>query len=317
MFESPFWEILFGAAVCCIALAFTWPAAGKSAIDLRERQFRARSLGTGRTFDDVAKYALSRAAEDSPRNGAYLRQLKQANWHWALGEVLPPSPRAPFWNLETLWTEKYVSAALYAALGLLLGFMVFTVRFGMNAAVALVPALLSGLAGGYFGFTGPDNALKTAAARRQKAIAVEMGYRLPELRSDVLAGRTIMSAIRELGSRPGGPFVEEMRRVLVAFDVLKDEAAALNLLIERNAGNEMVLEFASQMRMAIQQGNEVNKVLNVLADAAQYRLVQHMNAQSRRNAAEMGRPLSGGSIVILALLVMLPAALSIGVLLQR
>lgn len=317
MFESPFWEILFGAAVCCIALAFTWPAAAKSAIDLRERQFRARSLGAGRTFDDVARYALARAGEDNPRNAAYVRQLKQANWHWALGEVLPPSPRAPFWNLETLWTEKYVGAALYAALGLLLGFLIVTVRFQLNATGALIPALLAAAAGGYYGFNGPDNALKTAAARRQKAIAVEMGYRLPELRSDVLAGRTIMSAIRELGSRPGGPFVEEMRRVIVAFDVLKDEVAALNLLIERNAGNEMVLEFASQMRMAIQQGNEVNKVLNVLADAAQYRLVQHMNAQSRRNAQEMGRPLSGGSIVILALLVMLPAALSIGVLLQR
>jgi hypothetical protein len=317
MFDSPFWEIVFGAAVCCLALALTWPKAAKTTVNLDDRQFRARSLGKGRELEDVARFAFGRAAEATPVNAAYVRQLKQANWYWALGEVLPPSPRAPFWNLETLWTEKYVGAALYAALGLLLGFVVFAVRFEMNAAGALVPSLCAALAGGYFGFSGPDAALKIAASRRQKAIAVEMGYRLPELRSDVLAGRTIMSAIRELGSRPGGPFVEEMRRVVVAFDVLKDEVAALNLLVERNAGNEMIVEFASQMRMAIQQGNEVNKVLNVLTDAAQYRLVQHMNAQGRKNAAEMGRPLSGGSIVILALLVMLPAALSVGVLLKR
>jgi hypothetical protein len=144
-----------------------------------------------------------------------------------------------------------------------------------------------------------------------------MGYRLPELRSDVLSGRTIMSAIRELSSRPGGAFVEELRRVTLAFDVLKDEIAALSLLVDRNQGNEMLIEFASQMRMAIQQGNEVNKVLNVMSDAAQYKLVQHMNAQGKRNALEMGRPLSGGSIVILALLVMVPAVISITSLLQR
>ncbi len=317
MFQSPFWEILFGAAVCFTVLGLTWQTRKSSSLDLKEKQFRARSLGRAAELEDVARSAIGRAACDTPQNARYVRLLKQANWYWALGEVLPPSPKAPFWNLETLWTEKYVGAVIYAALGLLLGFATLLVRAQMNATLALVGAAGVAAAVGYIGFTGPDGQLRAAARKRQKSISLEMGFRLPEVRSDVLAGRTIMSALRELAQRPGGPFIEEIRRVVTAFDVLKDEAAALQVMVERNAGHEMILEFVSQMQMAIVQGNEVNRVLNVLTDAAQYRLVQQVNAQGRKNAAEMGRPLAGGSIAILALLVMLPAALSIGAMLRR
>jgi hypothetical protein len=315
MFDSPFFELLFGAAVCCLVLGLTWRARTAPAADLRDKQFRARSLGRGREFEDVARSAFGRATEISVTNARYLRQLKQANWFWAIGEVLPPAPRAPFWNLETLWTEKYVTALVYAALGLVLGFALLLTQPDANATLAIAPALAAGAALGYLGFTAPDAQLRDAARKRQKELALEMGFRLPELRSDVLAGRTIMSAMRELGRRPGGPFVEEIRRAVTAFDVLKDEAAALDVLADRNAGTEQLIEFVSQMRMAIQQGNEVNRVLNVLTDAAQHRLVQHVTAQGKKNAQQMSRPLAAGSVAIMALLVLLPAALAVGALL--
>jgi pilus assembly protein TadC len=311
MFESPFFEILAGMAVVCLTLALTWGKGKTQAASLTDRQFRARSLGNLGVFDEFARIGLGQAAKASVVNARYLRGLKQANWYWAVGEPAMPSRRAPFWNLETLWTEKVMSAVLYAGVSIVVIFIALARLAALNATQSLVASIALGVCMAYVGFTGPDGVLRGAARRRQKQIQLEMGYRLPELRSEVLAGRTLMSAIREMSRRPGGPFVEELRRVAVSLDVLKDEAAALEVMLDRNAGNDMVAEFVSQMRMALMQGNEINRMLNVLTSAAQHRLLTHMQAQGRLNAQHMGRPLSLGSVAILALLIMLPTALAI------
>ena len=49
-------------------------------------------------------------------NAKYLGQLKQANWYWEPGEPTMPSPKAPFWNLETMWSEKIYGALVYGGL---------------------------------------------------------------------------------------------------------------------------------------------------------------------------------------------------------
>lgn len=314
--QSPFFELLGGMAVCLLAIGLTWPRAQATQPKLSDPQFRARSLGATRVFDDFARMALTRSAESSLQNMRFERQLKQANWYWVLGEIAAPARNAPFWNLETLWTEKLVGALVGGAVGFFAGF--FLLVWALQAHEALALGAAAGFAGAlaYIGYTGPDASLASAARRRQKQISLEMGFRLPELRSDVLSGRTVVAAIREMAKRPGGPFVEELRRVSVALDILKDESAALHLLLDRNHGHELLAEFVNQMQMAITHGNEVNRVLNVLTNTAQQRLLNTINAQGRRNAQEMGRPLAMGSILILALLVMLPAALGIGDLLN-
>lgn len=306
-----FFEVLGGVAVCLLVLGITWQAGAQARLP-GDRQLRPRSLDNAGVLAEFALAGQRKAVEKSPANARYLRLLKQANWYWALGEPAAPSPGVPFWNLETLWGEKLIGAALYAAGGLSSTFGLLWFGALVDGMNALLIASLLAAALGYVGYTGPDSALAGAARRRQKQIGLEMGYRLPEMRSDVLAGRTVMSALRELSRRPGGPFIEELRRVVLAFDVLKDETGALALMLDRNAGNEMVAEFVNQMTMAITHGNEVNRVLHVLAGAAQQRLLQQITAQGRRNAQEMGRPLAAGSVLILALLIMLPAALSIG-----
>ncbi len=287
--QSPFFEILGGMAACLLAIGLTWPRAHATQPKLSDPQFRARSLGATRVFDDFARMAMTRSAESSKQNLHFERQLKQANWFWALGEVAPPARNAPFWNLETLWTEKLVGALVSGALGLFAGFILLAWMLGADGLVALVAAAGFTSAMAYIGYTGPDTSLASAARRRQKQIALEMGFRLPELRSDVLSGRTVVAAIREMAKRPGGPFVEELRRVSVALDILKDESAALQLLLDRNHGHELLAEFVNQMQMAITHGNEVNRVLNVLTNTAQQRLLNTINAQGRRNAQEIGR----------------------------
>lgn len=308
---TPFFEILFGIAVLAAVLGLTWRGDGGMGVNVRDPQFRARSAGSGRWLDDFARMGARRAYQTSVRNERYLRQLKRANWFWELGEHVPPTRAAPFWNLETLWAEKFIGAALAGAAGMLAGFLLLVFAAELDPALSLLAALVFGAGAALAAFGDPDTRLAAAARKRQSQLSLEMGFRLPELRSDVLAGRTISSAMRELSKRPGGPFVEELRRVVLALDVLKDESAALAVLAERNSGNEMALEFANQMRMAVAQGNEVNKVLTILSDSAQHRLQQQVTAQGRRNAMAMGRPLALGSVVIMALLIMLPAALTI------
>jgi Flp pilus assembly protein TadB len=306
-----FFEVLGGIAVCLLVLGVTWQAGARADLP-GDPQLRPRSLGNAGVLADFALAGQRKAAEKSAANARYLKLLKHANWYWALGEPAAPVPGAPFWNLETLWGEKLIGAAAYAAGGLLGMFGLLWFGALVDGASALLSSAAMAAVLGYVGYTGPDSALAAAARRRQKLIGLEMGYRLPEMRSDVLAGRTVMSALRELSRRPGGPFIEELRRVVLAFDVLKDESGALALMLDRNAGNEMMSEFVNQMTMAIVHGNEVNRVLHVLASAAQQRLLQQVTAQGRHNAQEMGRPLAAGSVLILALLIMLPAALSIG-----
>ncbi len=289
MLQSPFFEILGGMTVCLLVIGLTWPRTHVTQPKLSDSQFRARSLGATRVFDDFARMAMSRSAEPGKQNERFEQQLKQANWHWAMGEVAPPVRGAPFWNLETLWTEKLVGASISGALGLFFGFLLFAWVLGADATISLGAALGFACALAYIGYTGPDTSLASAARRRQKQISLEMGFRLPELRSDVLSGRTVVAAIREMAKRPGGPFVEELRRVSVALDILKDESAALHLLLDRNHGHELLAEFVNQMQMAITHGNEVNRVLNVLTNTAQQRLLNTINAHGRRNAQETGR----------------------------
>jgi hypothetical protein len=260
----------------------------------------------------IASRGAQRAGRDSVVDQRMLRLLKQADWLWVAGEPGTPRRESAFWDVETMWAEKHLSAVTYGAAAFAAGWLLLTTGVGLDAFTALAGAVAFTGAAAYLGWSAPDAAVQGAAAQRQRTIALEMGYRLPELRSDVLAGRTIMSALRELAERPGGAFVEEVRRVIFAFDVVKDEAEALAVMLDRNASNEMVSEFVNQMTMAVSNGNEVSRVLDVLASAAQQRLLQQIAAQGRRNAQEMGRPLAAGSVLIMALLIMLPASFTIG-----
>ena len=307
----PFFEILAGVAVFLIAVAFSVANVRPTADGIVSHQLPRRARANG-ILRAIARRGVRRAGASSAADARYLRELKQANWHWVAGEPIAPDPRAPFWNIETLWAEKYLAAFTYATASCAAAWLLLVLYELLPVDSAVLAALAMASVAAYLGWTAPDAALRGAATRRQRNIGLEMGYRLPELRSDVLAGRTVMSAMRELSRRPGGAFVEELRRVVLAFDVLKDEAAALAVLIDRNHNNEIVSEFVNQMTMAIVHGHEVNRVLNVLASAAQQRLLQQVAVQGRRNAQEMGRPLAAGSVLILALLIMLPASFTIG-----
>jgi hypothetical protein len=273
-------------------------------------QFRPRSIGKGKAFEPIAKAGVRRAMRQDGLNARYLRLLKQANWYWVPGEPMKPNPKAPYWNLETLWGQKIFGAILYGGVvALLISVVGFYKSFTENQSVIpfLLGALVMGGAVGFFMFGSPDGAVAGAAAKRQQELALEMGFRIPELRGDVMAGTTIQRAIRNMSRRPGGPFVEELRRAVMVLDVTKDDTLAMDQLMERNQGNELVLEFANSLKMVSRQGGQISPVLNVLADLAQDRLRLQIQTQARKNLQEMTRPIGLSSMMITTMLIIVPA----------
>ena len=300
-------------AVFLIFVGIATPKQIKREVDLSQASFshlRARSIGNSKMLSGVANASVRRALRKDGVNARYLSQLKQANWYWEPGEPAMPNPKAPFWNVETLWGEKIFSALLLTTLGTLV-FLIMAVFIsifvGIPVTVMAGIAVGAGLAFGYASFRSPDSMLAAAALRRQREMALEMGYRIPELRADVLAGYTIQRAIRNLAVRPGGPFVEELRRAATILDITKDDALAMDQMIDRNEGNELLAEFANSIKMVSRQGGQISPILNVLADQAQQHLRLNIQGQARRNLQEMTRPIGLSSLVVTSLLIIIPA----------
>lgn len=271
-----------------------------------------RPTGKGKAdlFEPITKVSYQQSLKKDSLNARYLRQLKQANWFWEPGEPMKPNPKAPFWSLETLWSKKIMGALLWGGgiAGLIIAFGLYK---SLTGSVSVIPFFLGGAAFGavvgFFQFGSPDTAVAGAAATRQRELSLEMGYRIPELRGDVMAGTTIQRAIRNMSRRPGGPFVEELRRAVTVLDVTKDDTLAMDQLIDRNQGNELIIEFANNLKMVSRQGGQISPVLNVLADLAQERLRLQIQAQARKNLQEMTRPIGLSSMMITTMLIIVPA----------
>ena len=311
---EPLFFIIAGLAAFLFVAGMGMPP-GKSNLSLGAmRQFRPRSLGKGKLLDGVADAGARRAMRKDKQNERYLRMLKQANWYWEVGEPQMPSKEAPFWNLETLWGEKMVGAAVYggivATLVLVLGIMA-AILFKLPVLLFVLGAVLLGLLMGMMSFTSPDSSLQAAAVKRQKELQLEMGFRVPELRADVIAGSTIQRAIRNMSKRPGGPFVEELRRAVMILDVTRDETQAMDQLLERNTGNELLTEFGNSVKMVSRQGGQIGPVLNVLSDLAQQRLRLSIISQARKNLQEMTRPIALSNLLVMSMLIILPALATI------
>jgi Flp pilus assembly protein TadB len=310
---STFLIVVGMVAVFLLFVGIAAPKKLKREVDLSKASlahFRARSIGNSKMLNSVTDASVRRALRKDGINDRYLIQLKQANWYWEPGEPAMPNSRAPFWNVETLWGEKIFGALLFSTIGTIV--FVFFAAFislvtGAPLTILIGLAVGFGLVFGYFSFRSPDNLLASAAARRQRELTLEMGYRIPELRADVLAGYTVQRAIRNLAVRPGGPFVEELRRAVNILDITKDDTQAMDQLIDRNDGNELLAEFANSIKMVSRQGGQINPILNVLADQAQQHLHLSIQSQSRKNLQEMTRPIGISSLVVTSLLIIIPA----------
>ncbi len=279
------------------------------------RQYRSRSFGNSGVLMPVMRAAVRRSTKTDSLNQQYLRWMKQANWYWAPGEAVPPVRTAPFWNLETMWGEKYIKAAIYGGttFSIIIVLAVFfgPLFFGWDILPGIGAALFLGFGLGLMGFGEPDGQAQDAAANRQRELGLEMGFRIAELRSDVLAGYTMQRAIRNMATKPGGPFTEELRRIVAVLNTSKDDTVAMDSFMDRNGASEIVQEFGNQIKMVTREGGEIAPALNVLTEAAQNRLRQQIMQQGRKNLQDMSRPVGVVSLLVTFMLIIIPVVFAI------
>jgi hypothetical protein len=238
--------------------------------------------------------------------GRYLAQLKQAGWYWAEGEPAAPDPEAPFWNLETLWAAKVLQAALLGLGGLVLAGVLLAL---LGWPISLAPA---GLLLGPVGFFDPDGLLAERAERRRRQIVLEMGDRLPQLRSYVRAGRTFQDGLRRLTERPGGPFVREMHRVLQVAAATGDLERGVRAVMERNVLCQPLVSLCGDLLPALtERGGEVGVVLEAHADAAQHEQRRLLRQQAQDNTRQMLLGTYATLALVLALLIVAPVLWSV------
>ena len=241
-------------------------------------------------------------AWNSGLNERSVRRLKQADWYWAPGEAAPPTPTAPFWNLETLWAAKVLHAVLFALGGLALG-GVPALLFKWNPVVALAAAALGAVAG----FFDPDRELAEAAENRRRQIILEMGYKVPELRSYVRVTRSLAAALRFLTQRPGGPFVRELHRVITIYDITSHMSRGLQAVIDHNAECEPLVNMCGDLLAILDESGEIGVVLEAHADAALHEQRRLLRQQGQDNTQSMSYVVAGTTLVVIFLLVAGPA----------
>jgi Flp pilus assembly protein TadB len=276
----------------------------------RDEQYRLRELRSVGLFraavEDLAAWFQGQGTGDTTWRGGlnarYLRWLKQADWYWVEGEQSPPSPKAPFWNLETMWAAKVFHGLLFGLGGLLLGGAACAV-FHWPFVVAPVVAAI----GGFVGTVDPDNEVSTAAEERRKQIVLEMGYKVPEMRAYVRSGRSFVSAVRYLTSRPGGPFVKELLRALRIYDITSDVERGMRAVMEANPLCQPLVNLCGDLVAVESEGGEIGPVLEAHTESAQHEMRRMLRQQGQINTQQMMYVVAGAMLIVTFILVGGPA----------
>jgi hypothetical protein len=304
--------ILGGVCFLLVWAGLTRPKALERPQMTKEEQYRLRSLRGGvgtllaTAVEDLAAWFQGRATDEKTRRGGlharYVEQLKMANWYWAPGEATPPTPSARFWNIETLWASKILHAGLFGLVALI-GMGVFAVIFQWPLAVPLVIGAIAGVVG----FFDPDRELAEAADERRKQIVLEMGTKVPEMRSYVLSGRSILFVLRHLSDRPGGPFVQELHRVLAVYSLTTDVGRGFEAVIDYCRPCQPLVNLCADLLALHQEGGDLGKVLNTHADTAQHEQARLLRQQGQDNTQQMMYVVAATTLIVIFILVGAPA----------
>jgi Flp pilus assembly protein TadB len=303
--------ILAGVCFLLIWAGLTRPKLERPQMS-RDEQRRLRSLRGGvgtlvaTAVEDLASWFQGRATDEKTWRGGlharYLEQLKMANWYWAPGEATPLTPSARFWNIETLWASKVLYAGLFGLVALIV-MGIFALIFGWSFVAPLAIAAIAGAAG----FTDPDRELADAADERRKQIVLEMGTKVPEMRSYVLAGRSILFVLRHLADRPGGPFVQELHRILAVYSLTTDVGRGLEAVIDYCRPCQPLVNLCADLLALHQEGGDLGKVLSTHADTAQHEQARLLRQQGQDNTQQMMYVVAATTLIVIFILVGAPA----------
>ena len=289
------WALLAGAGV----LALFWGLVGSRQAATRRRlhipeQDRFRGgAGAGARW----AYDLAPSGRGADR---ITRLLKGANWYWGPGQAVPPHPEAQFHTVRGYYAAALYQAALGGVVGLLSG--------GVLAYAAALPWWVAGVGtalGGYLGTTLAENRLVAAYTARRHDLLVELAFRLPQLAAMAQTGASFRAIFIEVTSRPGGPFVTELARLLRLYEVTQSLEAAVTS-VAQYARFQPLTEFLNQVLLVEARGGARAPALEVLATNAQAQLERGLEARAAQNARSMNLPVVSGAFFVTLLLLIVP-----------
>jgi tight adherence protein C len=199
----------------------------------------------------------------------------------------------PWHTVEDFYASKVLAGGLLGAMGIAAGLMA-----APEAVFVLVPALA------LVGFFIPDLSLNSQAKKRREMIVAEMASVPDRIAIQVQSGKTLALAIRAISERPGGPLVQELRKVSADYAVDGDLAGAMEKMAERSGLPEL-RDFVGRVRLALEQGTAIAPLLQVMGASARERLNLMLEQRALRNSFLMIIPIGG--LVLPAVLVMLGA----------
>lgn len=275
------WFSVFSAPVRQVGLAGTLDEIDYSPETQARRAKARRGSLLSRAFGPMISTWSSQVMTLLNRAEADRIRLAQAGW-----------PK-PWYTVEDLYMSKVTTAGILAAVGIAVGLIV-----SPEAILIAVPVL------GLLGFFVPDLNLNSQVKKRKEMITAEMAFVPDRIGIQVLAGKTLPLAIREIATKPGGPFVQELRLVSADYAIDGDLIGAMEKMAARTQMPEL-RDFVGRVRLATEQGTAIGPLLQVMGASARERLNLALEERGMRNSYLMILPIGG--LVLPAILVMLGA----------
>jgi len=199
----------------------------------------------------------------------------------------------PWHTVEDFYASKVLAAGLLGVVGIVVGLIA-----APESVFVVVPVLAA------VGFFIPDFSLSSQAKVRREMIVAEMASVPERIAIQVQSGKTLPLAIRSIAERPGGPLVQELRKVSADYAVDGDLTGALEKMAERTGIPEL-RDFVGRVRLALEQGTAIAPLLQVMGISAREKLNLLLEQRALRNSFLMIIPIGG--LVLPAVLVMLGA----------
>jgi pilus assembly protein TadC len=188
---------------------------------------------------------------------------------------------APFSTVQAVFGYRLFTAILFAA---------FTGLFGLAVELgqATIPAMI---AFAVFGWVVPTRVISSAERDRVEQLTLDAASTLDRLAMYVAAGNALPAAVRSVAERPGGAWVQELRRISAAYAVGGDFPAALEEAAERSGRLPAITRVCERLRAAYEMGGGgVTEALRRMAQDARTRIRLLITERGYRNAVMMVVP---------------------------
>lgn len=200
----------------------------------------------------------------------------------------------PFTTPQAVFGYRLFTAIIFAA---------FAGLFGLVAEIGqgTVPVMI-GFA--VFGWMVPSRVISTAERQRVEQLTLDGASTLDRLAIYVAAGNALPAAVRSIAERPGGSWVEELRKVSAAYAVGGDFPSALEEAVERSGRLPAITRVCERLRAAYEMGGGgVAEALRRMAQDARTRIRLLITERGYRNAVMMVIPVFFAIIAAVIILI--------------